>query len=77
MPFGMHLFANFVQGSILGFGVSGGVEQGVLVPHLNGPTWWTGGAFGLEASLPGLVCVLAACLLLRFVPQAKSAAQRA
>lgn len=72
MPFGLHLFANFVQGSILGFGVSGGAEQGLLQPHLIGPAWWTGGSFGLEASVPGLVCVLATCLFLWPQPQPKA-----
>jgi membrane protease YdiL (CAAX protease family) len=64
MPIGLHLLANLVQGSVLGFGVSGGAEEGLLVPHLSGPQWWTGGAFGLEASAPGLACVLALTLFL-------------
>ena len=72
MPLGLHLFANLVQGSVLGFGVSGGDEQGLLEPHLTGPAWWTGGSFGLEASLPGLVCVLATCLFLWSLPRPKA-----
>lgn len=59
MPIGIHFAANFVQGGVLGFGVSGNEEQGVLAPTLAGPDWLTGGAFGLEASVPGLVCVIA------------------
>jgi uncharacterized protein len=58
MPIGIHFAANFVQGGVLGFGVSGSEEQGLLTPTLNGPDWLTGGAFGLEASVPGLVCVI-------------------
>lgn len=64
MPFALHFFANFVQGSVLGFGVSGGAEQGLLTPLLHGPAWLTGGAFGLEASVPGLVCVMLLTLIL-------------
>jgi membrane protease YdiL (CAAX protease family) len=59
MPIGIHFAANFVQGGVLGFGVSGNEEQGLLAPVFNGPAWLTGGAFGLEASAPGLVCVVA------------------
>lgn len=59
MPIGIHFAANFVQGGVLGFGVSGNEEQGLLTPTLTGPDWLTGAAFGLEASLPGLICVAA------------------
>ncbi|MBF5041645.1 CPBP family intramembrane metalloprotease [Aggregicoccus sp. 17bor-14] len=59
MPLGLHLAANWVQGSVLGFGVSGFGGAGLLQPELKGPDWLTGGAFGLEASLPGLLCVAA------------------
>jgi len=57
MPIGIHFAANFVQGGVLGFGVSGSEEQGLLVPALSGSDWLTGGAFGLEASIPGLISV--------------------
>jgi len=59
MPIGIHFAANFVQGGVLGFGVSGNDEQGLLTPTLTGPDWLIGAAFGLEASLPGLICVIA------------------
>jgi uncharacterized protein len=59
IPIGIHFAANFVQGGVLGFGVSGNDEQGLLAPTLSGADWLTGGAFGLEASLPGLICLTA------------------
>jgi membrane protease YdiL (CAAX protease family) len=59
MPIGIHFAANAVQGAILGFGVSGGEEVGLLRPALIGHHWLTGGAFGLEASAPGLAAVAA------------------
>jgi membrane protease YdiL (CAAX protease family) len=64
LPIGLHLMANFTQGSILGFGVSGQAgEISLLTPDMAGaPDWLTGGAFGLEASLPGLVAVFAIVL---------------
>lgn len=65
MPLGIHFMANWVQGGLLGFGVSGADQNGLFIPVLQqGFDWLTGGAFGLEASLPGLVCVLAALVLL-------------
>ena len=65
MPIGLHLMANWVQGSILGFGVSGTKQLGLLIPSFGyTPVWLTGGQFGLEASLPGLVCVMITILIL-------------
>lgn len=64
MPLGIHFAANLTQGTVLGFGVSGNNGAGFLRPMLGGgPDWLTGGAFGLEASVPGLVCVIVAGVL--------------
>lgn len=60
-PIGLHLGWNWAQGSLLGFGVSGTTDvRGFWTPVFHGkPEWLTGGAFGLEASLPcTLVCGL-------------------
>lgn len=58
MPIGLHWMANWVQGGVLGFGVSGNEQSGLLMPiFAEAPVWLTGGQFGLEASLPGLICV--------------------
>jgi len=59
LPIGLHLGWNWTQGSLLGFGVSGTTEfKGAWTPIFHGrPEWLTGGAFGLEASLPcALLC---------------------
>ncbi|MBU3969649.1 MAG: CPBP family intramembrane metalloprotease [Alphaproteobacteria bacterium] len=68
LPIGLHFMANVVQGVVLGFGVSGEAEPSLLAPQfLSASEWLTGGAFGLEASLPGLITVgilLAASILL-------------
>lgn len=60
LPIGLHFMANVTQGIVLGFGVSGAAEPSILNP-VRSPAmdWLTGGAFGLEASLPGLIAVLA------------------
>jgi uncharacterized protein len=66
MPIGLHLMANFSQGTLLGFGVSGSDQVGVLTPVFSAeaPIWLTGGAFGLEASVPGFVMVVLLTLAL-------------
>jgi membrane protease YdiL (CAAX protease family) len=59
MPIGMHLAWNWLQGHVLGFGVSGMDLPGWLQPVFHGaPNWITGGAFGPEASVSGVVADL-------------------
>jgi membrane protease YdiL (CAAX protease family) len=57
LPIGMHVFANITQGPILGFGVSGIETPHLFTQRLTGPDWLTGGAFGLEASVPGTIAI--------------------
>lgn len=65
MPIAFHFMANWMQGTILGFGVSGNEEASVLQPVFrNAPQWLTGGSFGLEASMPGLIVVILLTILL-------------
>ena len=65
LPLGLHFAANVVQGPMLGFGVSGDDQPGWLTPVMAGDqSWMTGGAFGLEASVPGFVSVVVMTLLL-------------
>ena len=72
MPLGLHFMANLMQGGVLGFGVSGTGQSGLLMPIFTDvPEWLTGGAFGLEASIFGLLfVVLALILLYHWKPQA-------
>jgi len=65
MPVALHFAANVTQGVLLGFGVSGGEQPSLLIPRFtNDLDWLTGGEFGLEASLPGLLAVIGAVGLL-------------
>lgn len=65
MPIGLHFMANWVQGTLLGFGVSGNDQSGIFKPVFSSaPQWLTGGSFGLEASVPGLICVIILILAL-------------
>lgn len=58
---GLHAAWNFTQGWIFGLPVSGGHGGvGLLDGRLTGPELMTGGAFGLEASLPAVVVATAA-----------------
>jgi hypothetical protein len=59
MPIGFHFMANWAQGVLLGFGVSGMEQASILKPIFNGaPDWLTGGSFGLEASIPGMISII-------------------
>lgn len=65
MPISFHFMANWMQGAVLGFGVSGNEQDSLLQPVFsNAPHWLTGGSFGLEASVPGLITVVAAIVIL-------------
>ena len=65
MPIGLHFMANLMQGTLLGFGVSGNEETSLLKPVFhNAPQWLTGGSFGLEASVPGLISVMITIIFL-------------
>jgi uncharacterized protein len=65
MPLGLHWMANWMQGGILGFGMSGTARLGLLKPLFGeAPAWLTGGQFGLEASVPGLICLIATVVIL-------------
>ncbi|MBB5781623.1 CPBP family intramembrane glutamic endopeptidase [Nonomuraea jabiensis] len=67
MPIAMHFAWNFVQGSILGYPVSGehrlgvpflaehDVVGGLLTLHDNGPSLITGGSYGPEGGWPSLL----------------------
>ena len=63
---GLHIGWNFTLGHLFSITVSGHPSEGLLAGSLTGPTWLTGGAYGLEGSIFALlVLTLAAALLLR------------
>jgi membrane protease YdiL (CAAX protease family) len=65
LPIGIHFGWNWTQGSLLGFDVSGLAQSGWLLPHLlDKPQWFTGGAFGPEASVFSVLVDAMAVLML-------------
>ena len=65
LPIGVHMGWNWAQKS-LGFGVSGIASQGWWEPVFHQqPTWLTGGAFGLEASIVGTFALVMSLVALR------------
>ena len=65
LPVGIHFGWNWLQGTVLGFDVSGLDQAGWLAPQLlDKPQWFTGGAFGPEASLFAVVVDALAVLAL-------------
>jgi membrane protease YdiL (CAAX protease family) len=65
IPIGLHIAWNFAEGYVLGFPVSGSdAHLSVLATKQAGPAAWTGGAFGPEGGLIGLVAALLGVLLI-------------
>ncbi|MEO6746759.1 MAG: CPBP family glutamic-type intramembrane protease [Caldimonas sp.] len=64
LPIGMHFGWNYMVGTVLSIAVSGHQGKGLVQGTLVGPEWLTGGAYGIEASVPGLAAVLHASAFL-------------
>lgn len=59
MSIGLHFSWNFFQGGIFGFRVSGlEIRNSIIQIQQKGPDWWTGGTFGPEAGLTGVLGIL-------------------
>ena len=66
LPTALHVAWNYVQGPVLGFAVSGAHTPQMITQHQYGSELWTGGAFGFEGSLLGLILLSVASVILYF-----------
>ncbi|MFW5713413.1 MAG: CPBP family intramembrane glutamic endopeptidase [Brevefilum sp.] len=59
IPIGLHITWNFFQGNVFGFPVSG-MRNGatIIATEAIGPDWLTGGSFGPEAGVMGLIALI-------------------
>lgn len=68
---GMHFSWNFFQGGVFGFPVSGkAFRTSIIQTNQHGPEWFTGGAFGPEAGVVGVVtlAIILLWMLKRYRP---------
>jgi membrane protease YdiL (CAAX protease family) len=73
---GMHAAWNFLLGVVASLRVSGMRIPGLLDVRVSGPTLWTGGDFGPEASLAALILFGAGCVVLLALPGLRAAVAR-
>jgi len=65
LSIGLHLTWNLFEGNVYGFAVSGASQATHLLSiEVTGPNLWTGGAYGPEVGLIGLVWALIGCGLI-------------
>lgn len=69
LSIGLHFSWNFAQGGIFGFHVSGlDVRNSLIGIQQSGPDWWTGGVFGPEGGIIGVMgMLLIVCITLIYL----------
>ncbi|KCZ92104.1 CPBP family intramembrane glutamic endopeptidase [Hyphomonas johnsonii] len=77
LSIGMHALWNFAQTKMFGFPMSGNPPEGsLIVADLKGPEAWSGGAYGPEAGLAGIVGLITMLVLAMAFCRATSGRQR-
>lgn len=78
LPIGLHLGWNWMQGSIMGFNVSGHTTSSLITSTLSDlPAWVTGGGFGLEGSVFSIASSVLVLFILWKIPPYKASNSRA
>lgn len=72
LPIGLHLGWNFFEGVVFGFPVSGLTTYQLTQTQINGPTLWTGGAFGPEAGLIVLPAIALGAALIHLYTRSRA-----
>jgi len=57
LPIGIHFAWNFMSDAVFSLTTSGNQAKGLLQAQLTGPTWLSGGTYGIEASLLSLLVI--------------------
>lgn len=68
---GLHLFWNWMQGSVFGIEVSGLteiVQSSLLKERDRGPAWLTGENYGIEASVACTIAIILSTVAIQFMP---------
>ncbi len=69
LPWGLHFGWNATMGLLFGLPVSGlRVFNVVVRSSATGPTWLTGGSYGMEASVPGVLAVCTGLIVIWKLP---------
>jgi uncharacterized protein len=71
LAFGLHLAWNWTQGAMFGVEVSGltDIVKAPLMKEIdNGPTWVTGGDYGIEGGIACTIAITISVVLIYFVP---------
>ena len=71
LPIGLHFSWNFFQGFVYGFPVSGYVFDGLFEVSILGQELWTGGEYGPEGGLIGIIARIIVLFLIWLVIKIK------
>lgn len=73
LPIGLHFSWNFFQSFVFGFPVSGFVKEGLFNTAVSGSEFWTGGSYGPEGGMIGILARIAVILLIWLLIKEKPA----